>query len=122
MVLNLLYTRSLAEARAFLDRSFSRYLGSIGSQVCVCVCVCVLCVHMCIRLGRDVALFSRLLRGGCGVHVRCPASLVVTPCTAPPLQRRLEEAAKLEERAGGIMEEVARRAGVSADAEALWTT
>ncbi|KAI3428051.1 hypothetical protein D9Q98_006436 [Chlorella vulgaris] len=68
MVLNLLYTRSLAEARAFLDRSFSRYLGSIGSQ------------------------------------------------------RRLEEAAKLEERAGGIMEEVARRAGVSADAEALWTT
>jgi hypothetical protein len=38
------------------------------------------------------------------------------------LQRRLEEAAKLEERAGGIMEEVARRAGVSADAEALWTT
>jgi hypothetical protein len=33
MVLNLLYTRTLGEARAFLDRSFARYLGSIGSQV-----------------------------------------------------------------------------------------
>ena len=33
MVLNLLYTRSLEEARAFLDRSFSRYLGGIGTQV-----------------------------------------------------------------------------------------
>lgn len=33
MVLNLLYTRSLEEARAFLDRSFSRYLGGIGLQV-----------------------------------------------------------------------------------------
>lgn len=33
MVLNLLYTRSLEEARAFLDRSFSRYLGGMGAQV-----------------------------------------------------------------------------------------
>lgn len=32
MVLNLLYTRSLQGARAFLDRSFSRYLGGIGTQ------------------------------------------------------------------------------------------
>ena len=36
MVLNLLYTRSLEEARAFLDRSFSRFLGGIGTQVGGC--------------------------------------------------------------------------------------
>ena len=33
MVLNLLNTRSLEEARGFLDRSFSAYLGGIGKQV-----------------------------------------------------------------------------------------
>lgn len=33
MVLNLLYTRTLEEARAFLDRSFAAYLGGQGVQV-----------------------------------------------------------------------------------------
>lgn len=32
MVLNLLFTRSLEEARAFLDRSFAAYLGGQGVQ------------------------------------------------------------------------------------------
>lgn len=29
MVLNLLYTRTLEEARAFIDRSFSSYMGTL---------------------------------------------------------------------------------------------
>ncbi|KAL4443480.1 hypothetical protein ABPG75_011217 [Micractinium tetrahymenae] len=66
MVLNLLYTRSLEEARAFLDRSFSRYLGGMGAQ------------------------------------------------------RRLAEAARLEAQAAGILDEVARRSGISEQAEDLW--
>ena len=33
MVLNLLYTRSMEEARAFLDRSFSKYLGAGQGRV-----------------------------------------------------------------------------------------
>lgn len=36
MVLNLLYTRTLEEARSFLDRSFAAYLGGQGVQVCIC--------------------------------------------------------------------------------------
>jgi len=32
MVLNLLYTRSVPEAQAFLDKSFSRYMGGLGRQ------------------------------------------------------------------------------------------
>ncbi|PSC72530.1 DEAD-box ATP-dependent RNA helicase chloroplastic isoform B [Micractinium conductrix] len=66
MVLNLLYTRSLEEARAFLDRSFSRYMGGMGAQ------------------------------------------------------RRLKEIEQLEAKAAGILDEVARRAGLSEQAEDLW--
>ena len=35
MVLNLLYTRSLQEARAFIDRSFSTYMGEGLLSVCL---------------------------------------------------------------------------------------
>ena len=34
MVLNLLHTRSLDEARAFLERSFGNYMGEPGAHAC----------------------------------------------------------------------------------------
>ena len=52
-------------------------------------------------------------------HTTPPTHPHPTPPT-PPLQRRLKEIEQLEAKAAGILDEVARRAGLSEQAEDLW--
>ena len=114
MVLNLLATRTLAEARSFLDRSFARYMGSIGAARRL---RCALVARSSLAQWRFIQ--QRWWRERRRVCLNAAAADFGLFASLSPCLSSFREIEALEAKARGILATLSA-AGVEGEAELLW--